>query len=64
VVFADQIEQANEYNIFTDNDKAGDSVIEKLQQRGQINDMRNIYSPCKDYNEYLVNHINQYKNGQ
>ena len=64
VVFADQIEQANEYNIFTDNDKAGDSVIEKLKQRGQINDMRNIYSPYKDYNEYLVNQINQYKNGQ
>ena len=62
VVFADQVESANEYNIFTDNDKAGDSVIEKLRPRGLINDMRYIYSTYKDYNEYLVNYINQ--NGQ
>lgn len=63
VVFADQVESAMEYNIFTDNDKAGDSVIEKLKPKGLISDMRHIYSPYKDYNEYLVNHINQTRNG-
>jgi hypothetical protein len=53
-VFAEMLESDKEYNIFTDNDAAGNSVIEVLAPNNTINDFRNIFAPHNDFNDYFV----------
>jgi len=53
-VFAESLSSEMEYNIFTDNDPAGNGVIEVLAPNNIINDFRDIFAPHNDFNDYLV----------
>jgi hypothetical protein len=57
VVFASILPQNKTYNVFTDNDEAGNEVIEIVSAFGNVKDYRKSFQPFNDYNDYWVDKV-------
>ena len=56
-VFASLLPQNRAYNVFTDNDEAGNEVLEILSEIGTVMDYRESFQPFNDYNDYWIDKL-------